>query len=152
MRNVLKALGVGALALMLAAPLEAAQANHDGTKASGGGKSGGKSGSKSGGKSGSKSGKGSKGSKSGSKGSKSGSKSDGTKSGGKSAVIPPVPLLDLNTATKDELASLPGLDDASADKIISGRPYTAKNDLTSRKIIPAATYSKISTLIVARQN
>jgi len=158
MQHVLKALVIGALACMLAAPtVEAAQSNHPGKGTSSGGtssggkssggKSSGKS-SKSGGKSGSKGSK--SGGKSGSKG--SGSKSSETKSGGKSGVIPPVQLLDLNSATKDELAALPGIGDAYADKIISGRPYNAKNDLTSRKIIPATTYTKISTLIIARQN
>ena len=60
-------------------------------------------------------------------------------------------LLDINTATQDQLKALPGIGDAYSKKIMDGRPYTAKNQLTSRGIIPQATYDKISGMIIAHR-
>ena len=61
------------------------------------------------------------------------------------------PKIDINSATKEELAKLPGIGDAYSQKILDGRPYKAKTDLVSKKILPQGVYDKIAPLIIAHQ-
>jgi competence protein ComEA len=57
--------------------------------------------------------------------------------------------LDLNTATKDQLLSLPGLTAAEADRVIAGRPYSEPGDVVTRRIMPKTEYDKIADRVTA---
>ncbi|WP_263367595.1 ComEA family DNA-binding protein [Edaphobacter bradus] len=57
--------------------------------------------------------------------------------------------LDINTATPDQLKAFKGIGDVYAKRIIDGRPYTAKNQLVSRGILPQGVYDKIKDQIIA---
>jgi len=58
-------------------------------------------------------------------------------------------LIDINSASVDELRTLDGIGEAHSKRIVDGRPYARKDQLVSRKIVPQATYDKIKAQIIA---
>jgi competence protein ComEA len=69
----------------------------------------------------------------------------------KAAPAKPIKLVDINSASRKELKTLPGIGDAEADKIIAGRPYLSKVDLVTKNVIPQGPYVSLKDQIVATQ-
>ena len=68
-----------------------------------------------------------------------------------SATAEKAVLLDINSATKKELAELPKIGDARSAAIIKGRPYKGKDELLTKKILTEDVYNGIKDLVIAKQ-
>jgi DNA uptake protein ComE-like DNA-binding protein len=69
----------------------------------------------------------------------------------KTAKNPSGKWLDVNTASKEELKTLPGIFDAEADKIIAKRPYKSKAGLLVDAGLTGAQYFGIKDRVIAGQ-
>src|ERR1700680_531881 len=79
------------------------------------------------------------------------SKANKSTTSSQASSTPATGQIDINTASADELKSLPGIGEAYSAAIIKNRPHANKRQLVSRKVIPQATYDKISDKIIAKQ-
>jgi DNA uptake protein ComE-like DNA-binding protein len=59
------------------------------------------------------------------------------------AVTAATAPINLNTATPEQLDSLPGIGKARLKKIIAARPFTSVDQLDTKKVIPHSVYMKI---------
>lgn len=65
-------------------------------------------------------------------------------------AAPAASLIDINSASRDDLMSLEGIGEVRADAIIRARPFKAKTELVERRLIPESLYDKIADKVVAR--
>ncbi len=68
----------------------------------------------------------------------------------KAAAKLATPRVDLNTASREELAKLPGMDEATADKIIAARPFKSRGELRSKGVVSSVEYAKLREHVIAK--
>jgi DNA uptake protein ComE-like DNA-binding protein len=59
-------------------------------------------------------------------------------------------IIDINSASKTELNSLPDIGAERADAIIANRPFASTEELVEKKILPRNVFDQINDRIVAR--
>jgi DNA uptake protein ComE-like DNA-binding protein len=69
----------------------------------------------------------------------------------KATPADPGKLVDINSARRDQLQTLPGIGAVEADKIIASRPYFSKADLATRNVVPTGIYLSLKDRIIAKQ-
>lgn len=69
----------------------------------------------------------------------------------KRKVAAKIKLVDINSASKKELKTLPGISDAEADRIIAGRPYLTKAHLVTHNVLSAGVYENLKKVVIAKQ-
>lgn len=80
-------------------------------------------------------------------------KADAAKEAAKKPEAAPAgDLMDINSASEAQLASLKGIGDVRAKAIVKGRPYKGKDDLLKKKIVPKNVYEDIKEQIIAKQD
>ena len=68
-----------------------------------------------------------------------------------SKKAPKMPAVDINSASKEDLMKLSGITDELAEKIIAGRPYKSKMELSKKSILTKAEYAKVRSHVIAKQ-
>jgi competence protein ComEA len=63
-----------------------------------------------------------------------------------------MPKVDLNNATREELAKLPGINEATAEKIVAARPFKSKSELKSKGLVTKAEYGKIASRLIVKSS
>ena len=81
----------------------------------------------------------------------SGAMQPGTTGARPAATAPAGELIDINSASKEQLEPLKGIGPVRAEAIIKGRPYKGKDELVQKKIVPEKTYDGIKDKIIAKQ-
>lgn len=69
----------------------------------------------------------------------------------KAPAAKPVKPVDINSASRAQLKTLPGIGDVQADKIVAGRPYLSKADLATKQVLPEGVYLSLKHRIIAIQ-
>ncbi len=68
------------------------------------------------------------------------------------ATPPPEARVDINHASAEELAKVPGLTPSWAGRIVRFRPYRTKQDLLDHGVLPSDVYDSIKDYIIAHRD